>query len=326
MRRREFVQLLGGAALWSSGAVAQTNDKKRIIGLISGFSEAEMRPLVEAFRTRMQELGWIDGQNITVVVRTTSGDYKRLETEADSLAAASADVIVALGTPSLLAARRNSKTTPVVFAQVADPVGQKFIDSLARPGGNMTGLTNFEFAFGGKWLELLRELDPTTSHVTVITNPANANTAQFVTAITTAGNSMKVAIQNALVRNVAEIENAIETCSKQPGGSLIILPDSLAIVHRKLIIELAARYRLPAVYPFRIFAEDGGLLSYETNFKAVYSRAAEYVDKILRGTSAANLPVEAPNKLELVVNMKTAKALGLTMPRSLQIAADELIE
>ncbi|MGA9084187.1 MAG: ABC transporter substrate-binding protein, partial [Pseudolabrys sp.] len=175
-------------------------------------------------------------------------------------------------------------------------------------------------------LELLRELDPTTSHVTVITNPANANTAQFVTAITTAGNSMKVAIQNALVRNVAEIENAIETCSKQPGGSLIILPDSLAIVHRKLIIELAARYRLPAVYPFRIFAEDGGLLSYETNFKAVYSRAAEYVDKILRGTSAANLPVEAPNKLELVVNMKTAKALGLTMPRSLQIAADKLIE
>ena len=155
MRRREFVQLLGGAALWSSGAVAQTNDKKRIVGLMSGFSEAEMRPLVEASRTRMQELGWIDGQNITVVVRTTSGNYKRLETEADSLAAAPADVIVALGTPSLLAARRNSKTTPVVFTQVADPVGQKFIDSLARPGGNITGLTNFEFAFGGKWLELL---------------------------------------------------------------------------------------------------------------------------------------------------------------------------
>jgi putative ABC transport system substrate-binding protein len=183
-----------------------------------------------------------------------------------------------------------------------------------------------EVAVGGKWIELLRQLDPTVSHVTLITNPANENTAQFVKVIGVAGDSMKVAVRVASVRGATDIQEAIELCSKQPRGGLIIFPDSLPVVYRELIIELAARHRLPAVYPFRIFPQNGGLLSYGTDFKAVYRQAAEYVDKILKGTTPADLPVEAPTKLELVLNVKTAKALGLTIPVSLQIAADELIE
>ncbi|MGB8896944.1 MAG: ABC transporter substrate-binding protein [Pseudolabrys sp.] len=326
MKRREFISLLGGAAAWPAVAIAQQGSKKPLVGLITGFSDKEMLPIAEAFRGRIKELGWLEGENIVVDVRATSGDYTKLDAEAGKLVAASADVIVAMGTPSLVATRRHTRVTPVVFTQVADPVGQRFIDSLARPGGNATGFTNFEFAFGGKWIELLQQLDPTISHVTLITNPANENTPQFVKVITAAGDAMKVAVRVAAVRGAADIQDAIEACSKQPGGGLIIFPDSLPIIHRGLIVGLAARYRLPAVYPFRLFPEVGGLLSYGTDFKAIYRQAAEYVDKILKGTKPADLPVEAPTKLELVLNLKTAKTLGLTIPRSLQITADELIE
>lgn len=326
MRRREFISLLGSAAAWPAVAIAQQGGKKPLVGLITALSEKEMLPIAEAFRARIKELGWLEGQNIVVDVRTTGGDYAKLDAEAGKLVAASADVIVAMGTPGLTATRQHTRTTPVVFTQVADPVGQRFIDSLARPGGNATGLTNFEFALGGKWIELLKQIDPAISHVTLITNPSNENTTQFVKAITAAADRMKVAVRVASVRSAADIQDAIETGSKQPGGGLIIFPDGLPVVHRGLIVELAARYRLPAVYPFRLFPENGGLLSYGTDFKAIYRQAAGYVDKILKGTKPADLPVEAPTKLELVLNLKTAKALGLTIPTSLQIAADELIE
>lgn len=326
MKRREFIILLGSAAAWPAVAIAQQDRKKPLVGLITGLSEKEMLPIAEAFRARIKELGWLEGQNIVVDVRATGGDYAKLDAEAGKLVAASADVIVAMGTPGLTATRQYTRTTPVVFTQVADPVGQRFIDSLAHPGGNATGLTNFEFAFGGKWIELLKQIDPTISHVTLITNPANENTTQFVKVITAAGDKMKVAIRVASVRSAPDIQDAIETGSKQPGGGLIIFPDGLPVVHRGLIVGLAARYRLPAVYPFRLFPEVGGLLSYGTDFKAIYRQAAEYVDKILKGTKPADLPVEAPTKLELVLNLKTAKALGLTIPPSLQIAADELID
>jgi putative ABC transport system substrate-binding protein len=295
MQRREFVALLGSAVAWPVRATAQQSNKKRLVGLITGFNEKEMLPLAAAFGTRMQELGWIEGQNLIIDVRAANGDYAKLDAEAGKLVAASADVIVANGTPGLTATRRHTRTMPVVFTNVSDPVGQRFIDSLARPGGNATGLTNFEFAFGGKWIELLRELDPKIAHVTLITNPANENTSQFVKAIAAAADTMKVAVRVSSVRDATDIKDAIEFCSKQPAGSLIIFPDSLPIIHRELIVELASRYRLPAVYPFRIFTEIGGLLSYGTDFKAVYRRAAEYTDKILRGTSPADLPVEAPN-------------------------------
>ena len=326
MRRREFTILLASAAAWPGVAIAQQDNKKRLVGLISAFNDKEMMPLVAAFRARMQELGWVEGQNIVFDVRTTSGDYTKLDTEAGSLVLAAADVIVAQGTPGLVAAKKSTKTVPVVFMQVADPVGQRLIDGLAHPGGNATGLTNFEFAFGAKWIELLVELDPMISHVTLITNPANENTAQFVKVITAAGDTKKVAVRVASVRDAADIQDAIENCSKKPGGGLIIFPDGLLINHREPIVELAARYRLPAVYPFRIFPEVGGLLSYGPNFKVIFRRTAEYVDKILRGARPADLPVEAPTELEFVVNLKTALALGLTVSPRLQIAANELIQ
>ena len=326
MRRREFIVLLGSAAAWPAVAIAQQDNRKRRVGLISAFNEKEMMPLVAAFRARMQELGWIEGQNIVFDVRATSGDYAKLDTEAGNLVSASVDVIVAPGTPGLVAAKKSTKIIPVVFTQVADPVGQRLIDSLARPGGNATGLTNFEFAFGAKWVELLAEFDPTVSHVTLITNPANENTAQFVKVIAAAGDTKKVEIRVASVRDTADIQDAIENCSKKPGGGLIIFPDGLLINHRESIVELAARYRLPAVYPFRVFPEVGGLLSYGPNFKAIFRRTAEYVDKILRGAKPADLPVQAPTELEFVINLKTAQALGLTVSPRLQIAANELIQ
>ena len=187
-------------------------------------------------------------------------------------------------------------------------------------------MTNFEFAFGAKWVELLAELVPTISHVTLVTNPANENTAQFVKAITAAGDTKKVTVRVASVRDGADIQDAIENCSKKPGGGLIIFPDALLINHRELIVELAARYRLPAVYPFRIFPEVGGLLSYGPNMKVIYRRTAEYVDKILKGAKPADLPVEAPTELEFVINLKTAQGLDLTISPRLQIAANELIQ
>jgi len=326
MRRRQFIALLGGAAVWPAAAIAQQNNKKRLIGFITGFNDKEMMPLFTAFRARLQELGWVEGQNVSFDIRTASGDYTKLDTEAGSLVSVSADVIVAVGTPALIAIRQYTKTIPVVFTQVSDPVGQRLIDSLARPGGNITGLANFEFASGGKWIELLPELDSRISHVTLITNPANENTAQFVKVITAAGDTKKVAVRVASVRDAADIQDAIENSSKRPRGGLIIFPDSLLINHRELIVELAARYRLPAVYPFRIFSEVGGLLSYGPNFPAIFRRTAEYVDRILKGTKPADLPVEAPNKLELVINLKTAQALDLKISPRLQIAADELIQ
>ena len=326
MRRRQFIALLGGAAVWPAAAIAQQNNKKRLIGFITGFNDKEMMPLFTAFRARLQELGWVEGQNVSFDIRTASGDYTKLDTEAGSLVSVSADVIVAVGTPALTAIRQYTKIIPVVFTQVSDPVGQRLIDSLARPGGNITGLANFEFASGGKWIELLPELDSRISHVTLITNPANENTAQFVKVITAAGDTKKVAVRVASVRDAADIQDAIENSSKRPRGGLIIFPDGLLINHRELIVELAARYRLPAVYPFRIFSEVGGLLSYGPNFPAIFRRTAEYVDKILKGTKPADLPVEAPTKLELVINLKTAQALGLTISPRLQIAADELIQ
>ena len=326
MRRRQFIALLGGAAVWPAAAIAQQNNKKRLIGFITGFNDKEMMPLFTAFRARLQELGWVEGQNVSFDIRTASGDYTKLDTEAGSLVSVSADVIVAVGTPALIAIRQYTKTIPVVFTQVSDPVGQRLIDSLARPGGNITGLANFEFVSGSKWIELLPELDSRISHVTLITNPANENTAQFVKVITAAGDTKKVAVRVASVRDAADIQDAIENSSKRPRGGLIIFPDGLLINHRELIVELAARYRLPAVYPFRIFSELGGLLSYGPNFQDIFRRTAEYVDKILKGTKPADLPVEAPTKLELVINLKTAQALGLTISPRLQIAADELIQ
>lgn len=327
MRRRDFIILVGSAAAgWPLIARGQQGERKRLIGLITGFTETDMRPLSAKFRERMRELRWVDGQNVIIEVRAAAGDYAKLNSDAGALVTKGADVIVAMGTPGLAAVKRHTSTVPVVFTLVADPVGQGFIDNLARPGGNATGLTNFEFAIGGKWLELLRQLDPSIARVTLITNPANANTAQFVQTITAAGKSTGVEVQSASVHNGAEIEEAIRSAGEQPKSGLIVFPDSLPVVHHDLIITLTARLRLPAVYPFRIFPANGGLFSYGLAYPDIYRRAAEYVDAILRGKKPGDLPVQAPNKFELVINAKTAKALGLSVPPGLLVAADEVIE
>jgi putative tryptophan/tyrosine transport system substrate-binding protein len=327
MRRRDFVGFAASAAAampWR--AFAQQDGRKPIVGLITAFTDSEMQPIADAFRQRMRELGWTDGRNVRLDVLTSNGDYDKLAADAGRLVAARADIIVAMGTPSVTATRKHTLTTPVVFTQVADPVGQHLIASLARPGGNLTGLTNFEFSFGGKWIELVQQLDPRVSHLTVIANPANNNTTEFARSIRAAGVSVKVGVEIAWVHNAAEIREAIERCSGQSAGGLVIFPDSLAVVNRTLIIELAAQFRLPAVYPFRIFVQSGGLVSYGTDFKAIYRQAAEYTDKILKGAKPADMPVQAPTKFELVLNVRTAKALGLTIPVPLQIAADELMD
>ena len=327
MRRREFITLLGGAATtWPLLVNAQPSQRPRLVGLVTIFTRSEMRPIADAFRLRMKELGWDDGGRVTVDVRTAGGDYKLLESDTSELVSAGADVIVAMGSPVVAAVNRHTSAVPVVFTLVADPVGQHLIDNLAHPGGNLTGLTNFEFSIGGKWLELLRQFDPKISSVTLITNPVNPNTAPFVQAITAAGGTMGVTVRAEAVTGAADIERAIAATGQSPDGSLIIFPDGLPVVHRDLIVSMAARYRLPAFYPFRVFAVNGGLASYGVDFTELYRQAANFTDKILRGAKPAELPVQAPNKFELVINMKTAKALGLSVPNSLLVTADELIE
>ena len=326
MRRREFITLLGGAAAWPDAAFAQQDNKKRLIGILTVFDDKQIVPLYAAFRSRLQELGWTEGQNIAFDIRATSGDYGKVDNETESLIAASPDVIVVQGTPGLAAAKRFTKTIPVVFTQVSDPVGQRLIDSLAHPGGNITGVTNFEFTSGSKWIELLLELDRRISQVMLLTNPANENTAQFVKAIIAAGDTKKVAVRVASIRDAADIKDAIENIGKRSGGGLIVFPDGQLVNNRELIVQQAALYRVPAIYPFRIYPEVGGLLSYGPSFTAVFRRTAEYVDKILKGTKPADLPVEQPTKFELVINLKTARTLGLEIPPSLLATADEVIE
>ena len=248
-------------------------------------------------RARLRELGWFEGRNVTIDIRSTAGDFDRLVTDAGELVSANADVIVAVGTPGLRAVQQHTRKVPVVFLLVADPVGLGFIDTLAHPGGNATGLTNFELAISSKWLQLLRELDRNVSHATLITNPANPNTAPFGQTIASAAKAMGVDIFAASVRNASDIERAIISAGRKRGGALIVFPDSLPVTHNALIIRLAEQQRLPAVYPFRVFAANGGLMSYGLDLAEIYRQAAIYVDNILRGSKLAELPVEAPTNL-----------------------------
>jgi putative ABC transport system substrate-binding protein len=324
MRRREFITLLGSAAAIPLAAHAQP-ERRRLVGLLTGFTDAEMRPIATGFRIRLRELGWVEGRNVDIDLHTT-GSHERIDSAARALVAKGVDVIVAMGTPSLTAVSRHSRTVPVVFTMVADPVGQGLIANLSRPGGNATGLTNFEFGIGGKWLEMLKQIDPRISRVTLITNPANPANAQFVQPAIDAGKTMGLDVVVAPARNAEEIERAITAAASKPGSGLIVFPDSLPVVHHALIIRLVEQHRIPAAYPFRIFTVNGGLMSYGLDYVAIYRQAADYVDRILRGTKPADLPVEAPNKFEMVINLKTAKALGLMVPASLLVAADEVIE
>jgi putative tryptophan/tyrosine transport system substrate-binding protein len=327
MRRREFITLLGGAAAaWPLAARAQPTERARLVGIVAGFAEAEFLPLLAAFRDKLKELGWTEGRNLSIEVRLGRGDYKRMTDDAGQLISLRPDVILAQGTPGLTAVRQHSVTVPVVFVLVADPVRMGLIESLARPGGNATGLTNFEFTIGGKWLELLREASPRVAHVTFVVNPANPNADRFSGFIESSARSAGLDVVTASVRNPAEIAVAVADAGRRSDAGLVVAPDSVTTIHRELIIGLAAHHRLPAIYPFRIFPMEGGLMSYGLDLVEIYRQAAIYVDRILRGAQPSDLPVQAPNKFELIVNARTAKALGLEIPPTLLARADEVIE
>jgi putative ABC transport system substrate-binding protein len=294
--------------------------------VVAGFSAAEMRPLLAAFRGQLGELGWAEGDNLSIDTRLGAGDFKRMTDDTAGLITLKPDVILAQGTPGLTAVRHYTQSVPVVFILVADPVQMGLIKSLAQPGGHATGFTNFEFSIAGKWIELLRDLNAILQHVTFIMNPANPNSGQFSSFIERSGRSLSLDTVTAAVRGPADIEAAIIAASQRPNGGLVVHPDSLPVVHRELIIELAARHRIAAIYPFRIFCESGGLISYGLDFPELYRQAATYVNRILRGERPGDLPVQAPNKFELVINLKAAKALGLAITREFLLRADEVIE
>jgi ABC-type uncharacterized transport system substrate-binding protein len=331
MRRRQFITLLGGAAAaWPLAARAQRIDRTmRRVGVLMPFApdDPEARMRVAALEQGLRDLGWVDSRNLHIDYRWTTDDPDRLRGEAAAVVAAAPDVIIANSTPVLSELRKQSTTLPMVFVQVTDPLGSGFVSNLARPGGNLTGFTNFEFAISGKWLQTLKEVAPAVKRIAVMFNPQTAPYAEaLLQPIEVAARTFAVAAMTAPAADVSAIEAAVTAFAHTPNGGLIVLPDVSTAQHRDLIIAQAARHRLPAIYPYRYFAVSGALMSYGTDVADVCRRAAGYVDRILKGEKPADLPVQAPTKYELVINLKTAKALGLDIPPTLLARADEVIE
>ena len=331
MRRREFVILLGGGATvaWPLAARAQQGDRMRRIGVLMGFAESdrEGQAFVAAFREGLQKLGWVEGRNIRIDARWAAGDTGLMQRFAKELVALQPDLILSHLTPTTTALLQQTRTIPIVFALVADPIGSGFVASFPRPGGNVTGFIFTEPTMAGKWLELLKEIAPRITRVAMLFNPTSATYAEYwLKPFKAAAPSFAVEAIAAPVRDRSELETVIAAQAREPNGSLIAMPDSFTDAHRVEITSLAARYRLPAVYPFRFFAEVGGLLSYGVDRTDNFRRAAAYVDRILKGEKPADLPVQAPTKYELVINLKTAKAIGLTIAPNLLALANEVIE
>ena len=329
LKRREFIALLGGAAAaWPLTARAQQGERMRRIGVLMnlGSDDAEGQARNAAFLQGLQELGWTVGRNVRIEYRWGAGDAELFRRHASELVALAPDVILASGgavLPSLLQATR---TVAIVFTGTPDPVGAGFVESLARPGGNATGFTIYEYGISGKWLELLKEIAPHVTRAAVIRDPAIAAGLGSWGAIQSVAPSLGVELRPLGVRDAGEIERVVTAFARSSNGGLIVTGSALAIVHRELIATLAARHRLPAVYPLRLFVTVGGLISYGPDSIDPYRLAAGYVDRILKGEKPADLPVQAPTKYELVINLKTAKALGLEVPPTLLARADEVIE
>jgi putative ABC transport system substrate-binding protein len=316
MRLRDFVILLGGSAVapWPLAARAQQGERMRRIGVLTNFfaDDPEWQIRIAAFRQGLSELGWSEGGNVRIDTRWGGGDVDRYRRHAAELLALAPDVILANSSAALAPLLQATRTVPIVFTTVADPVGAGFVESLARPGGNVTGFTVFEYGIGAKWLELLKEIAPHVTRAAVIRDAAIASGIGQWGAIQTAAPSFGVELRPVDVRDASEIERAIAAFARSPNGGLIVAASTLAIVHRETIITLAARHKLPAVYSNRFFVRSGGLISYGPDSVEPHRRAAGYVDRILKGEKPADLPVQAPTKYELVINLKIAKALGLT--------------
>jgi len=329
MRRREFMTVLGGAAAtWPLAARAQQAERVRRIGVLNTLAadDPEAQARYAALLQGLREFGWAVGRNVRIDTRWGGGDADRIRKFAAELAAFAPDVLVASGSVSVAPLLQLTRAVPIVFAIVPDPVGAGFVDSLARPGGNATGFLMFEFAISGKWVELLKEIAPRVTRAAVIRDPALAvGMAQFG-AIQAVAPSFGVDVRPVNVRDAPEIERAVAAFARSTNGGLIVTASPGAAVHRERIITLAARHKLPAVYYERNFVAAGGLISYGPDFVDQYRRAASYVDRILKGEKPADLPVQAPTKYQLVINLKTAKALGLDVPASLLARADEVIE
>ena len=328
MRRREFITLLGGAAAWPLAARAQQPEPMRRIGVLfpGGADDQGGQARLTAFLQGLQSLGWTDGRNVRIEYRWGGNDAERLRKLAEELAELAPDVILATGTEALGRLLQTTRTIPIVFVQVTDPVGGGFVKSLARPGGNATGFSALEYGMSGKWLELLKQMAPGIARAAVIRNPAIASGSGQFGALQAVAPLLGVEVSPIDVRNVNDIEHAVAEFARGSHGGVILTASGAAIQHRDLIITLAAQHKLPAIYWDRLFAISGGLMSYGMDLIASYRQAAIYVDRILKGEKSADLPVQAPTKYELVINLKTAKALGLEVPTSLLARADEVIE
>jgi putative ABC transport system substrate-binding protein len=328
MKRRVFIKLLGAAAAWPLAAQAQQREQVRKIGVLMNFpsSDDEGQARVTAFAQALQRLGWTEGKNARTDTRRAADDADRYRRYSEELVALTPDVILASGSPSVAALLQVTRSVPIVFANVIDPVGAGFVTSMARPRGNATGFTAYEYSISGKWLELLKEITPNLTRVAVLREPSlAAGIGQFAVIQSTASSS-GVDLSAIDSRDAGEIERALAAFAHEPNGGVIITASSSAVTHRELIISLAMRYRLPNVYPFRYYPASGGLASYGPDTISDFKRAAAYVDRILKGEKPADLPVQAPTKYELVINLKTAKALGLEVPPTLVARADEVIE
>ena len=329
MNRREFITLIGGAAAaWPLAARAQQGGRMRRVGVLQNLASddpAEQARLM-AFGQGLQELGWTIGRNVRIENRWSAGDPERIRRNTEEMVALAPDVILASGNAGVAPLLQATRTVPVVFVIVPDPVGAGFVDSLARPGGNATGFIAYEYGLSGKWLEVLKEIAPGVTRAAVIRDPALASGPGQFAAIQSIAPSLGVEVSPVNVRDAGEIERAITAFAHSPNGGLIVTGSALVGIHRHLIIALAARHKLPAVYVERTYVAAGGLISYGSDFLDQYRRAAGYVDRILKGEKPADLPVQAPTKYQTVINLKTAKALGLTFPPAVLARADEVIE
>jgi len=328
VKRREFITLLGSAAAWPLAARAQPAERVRRIGVLTPFAadDTESMARIAAFLQGLGDLGWAVGRNVRIDYRWSAGDPDRIRKDAMELVALAPDVILATGTPVTSALQQAGLSVPIVFAQVPDPVANGFVASLARPGGNTTGFTTYDYAASAKWVEILKEIAPGVRRAAVLRDPTIASGIGQLGAVLAVAPSLGMELSPIGVRDAGEIDRAITAFAREPNGGLIVLASPLSIVQRELIITLAARHRLPAVYGLRFFAIDGGLISYGPDSVEPYRRAAGYVDRILKGEKPADLPVQTPTKYDLVINAKTAKALGIEVPPTLLARADEVIE
>jgi putative tryptophan/tyrosine transport system substrate-binding protein len=329
MRRREFVALIGGAALWPLTAQGQQPERMRRIGVLPGGGDTDdprSQPNISAFLQALQQLGWADGRNVKIDYRWPAGDADKARKYAAELVALAPEVIVTVSSTNMTALLQATRTVPIVFVAVADPVGAGYVDSLSRPGGNATGFLLFDYSLSTKWLELLKEVAPGVNRAAVLRDPTiSSGPAQFGV-IQAAAPSLRVEVSPVNVHDAPEIERGVSAFARSGNGGLIVTGSPLSLVHRELIIALSARHKLPAIYYLRPFVTDGGLISYGPNVPDQARRAAGYVDRILKGEKPADLPVQAPTKYELVINLNTARALGIDVPASLLSLADEVIE